>query len=412
VKNILEIFLGILTAVGGFVEIGELLFSASAGARFSYHLLWIAVLGTLGIIVYGEMGGRIAAVARKPVFELIRERTGPRLGRITLLAAVSVGWMTCAAEIGGVAIIFRLLWDQPYRLYILVALAMLLLSIGFISFKWIERIFGLGGLGMLIFVVAAARLHPDWSGVASGFVPNMPEFKSPGEALDYAYFAVALLSSIMLPYETYFYASGGIEDGWKREDVPMNRFVASTGFSLGSLLTIALIMLGAQLYLPHGIDPDLPGSAALGPMAAYGRMGLLCALLGMFFAFAGAAIENGLSIAYNIAQFYRWPWGKHRPPRQVRRFTAAWIVVFVSAAVLTISGADPVALVEYSIVFSVVILPLSYYAILRAARDKKLMGTSVNGPIANVLAIFYLVLITLAAVAAIPLMILSHSGKA
>jgi manganese transport protein len=61
-KNFAEIFLGILTAMGGFVEIGELVFSVNAGAKFGYSLLWVALVGTVGIIVYGEMAGRIAAV--------------------------------------------------------------------------------------------------------------------------------------------------------------------------------------------------------------------------------------------------------------------------------------------------------------------------------------------------------------
>ena len=58
----LELFLGILTAVGGFVEIGELTFALNAGSQFDYRLLWVVALGTIGIIVYCEMAGRIAAV--------------------------------------------------------------------------------------------------------------------------------------------------------------------------------------------------------------------------------------------------------------------------------------------------------------------------------------------------------------
>jgi manganese transport protein len=140
----LEIFLGILTAVGGFVEIGELLFSMNAGAKFHFSLLWVIVLGTLGIIVYGEMAGRIAAVAREPVFDVIRDRTGPRLGIITLVAAAIVGIATCAAEVGGVALILQLLFDLPYRLYIVLALVFFLLVIWLLPFRWIERVFGLG----------------------------------------------------------------------------------------------------------------------------------------------------------------------------------------------------------------------------------------------------------------------------
>ena len=44
--KILELFLGILTAVGGFVEIGEMVFMSQAGAHFGFRLLWVVALRT------------------------------------------------------------------------------------------------------------------------------------------------------------------------------------------------------------------------------------------------------------------------------------------------------------------------------------------------------------------------------
>jgi len=397
--------------VGGFVEIGELLFSVNAGSKFHYHLLWIVVLGTIGIIVYGEMAGRIAAVTRTPVFDVIPDTVGPRLGLITLLAAVIVGVMTCAAEVGGVAMILRLLFDMPYRALIVVTLLFFVVIIGLFNLKWIERTFGLGGLLMLVFVITPVALHPDWTNIARGLIPWVPASSGKQELLSYSYYAVALLSSIMLPYETYFYASGGIEDDWNPKDVRMNRFIAAVGFSLGGCLTASLLIMGALLFAPSDIEAQLPGTAALGPVVTYGKMGLLLALLGMFFAFAGATIENCLSVSYNICQFYGWRWGKRLKARSVPRFTAIWLTVIVLSAAIVMTGVDPVQVVEYAIVFSVVILPLSYYPILRTAANRELMGSHANGWLANTLGVFFLVLVTFAALAAIPLLIITHSGK-
>jgi len=165
------------------------------------------------------------------------------------------------------------------------------------------------------------------------------------------------------------------------------------------------------LFAPSDIEAQLPGTAALGPVVTYGKMGLLLALLGMFFAFAGATIENCLSVSYNICQFYGWRWGKRLEARSVPRFTAIWLTVIVLSAAIVMTGVDPVQVVEYAIVFSVVILPLSYYPILRTARNRKLMGSRANGWVADILGAFFLVLVTLAALAAIPLLIITHSGK-
>src|SRR4051812_37808894 len=118
---ILELSLGILTAVGGFVDIGELVFCMQAGAQFRFSLLWVLVLGTAGIIIYGEMCGRIAAVIKKPVFELIRERMGFFMGLLTLITSAIFNLLTCAAEIGGIALVLRLLTGLPYPLLLVMA---------------------------------------------------------------------------------------------------------------------------------------------------------------------------------------------------------------------------------------------------------------------------------------------------
>ena len=75
-SKILGLALGILAAIGGFVDIGDLVFNTAAGATFGYELVWVIPIGVLGIIVYSEMCGRVAAVSGKAVFDAVRERVG------------------------------------------------------------------------------------------------------------------------------------------------------------------------------------------------------------------------------------------------------------------------------------------------------------------------------------------------
>ena len=51
-KSVLQIALGILAAIGGFVDIGELVFNGQAGSRFGYALLWAILVGLGGAMVY------------------------------------------------------------------------------------------------------------------------------------------------------------------------------------------------------------------------------------------------------------------------------------------------------------------------------------------------------------------------
>jgi manganese transport protein len=192
--------------------------------------------------------------------------------------------------------------------------------------------------------------------------------------------------------------------------VKLNRFVVIVGFTLGGLLSVSLLGVGAAFFAPAQLEPALPGSAALAPAHLLGSTGLYLAILGMFFAFGGAAIETALSSAYNLAQFAGWPWGKHEPKQNTARFTLSWLALFALSALVAASGVDPVSIVEYSIVFSVVILPFTYFPVLMVAHDRKIMGKHANGAIANSLGWFYLVLITVAALAAVPLLVLTHGG--
>ena len=112
---------GSLAAIGGFVDIGDLVFNTAAGATFGYQLMWVIPIGVLGIIVYSEMCGRVAAVSGKAVFDAVRERTGFTAGLLTLVASELVNLLTLAAELGGVAIALQLLSGLPYRLLLVLA---------------------------------------------------------------------------------------------------------------------------------------------------------------------------------------------------------------------------------------------------------------------------------------------------
>jgi manganese transport protein len=410
VSNLLDLALGIMAALGGFVDIGELVFTVQGGAKFGYHLLWVVVVGSVGIIIYAEMSGRIAAVLKKPTFELIRENMSHGAGASVLVASNIVNLLTCAAEIGGIALVLQMLFGGEYRLMLVAAAGLLFIAIFFLEFRWLERFFGLLGLFLLVYAWVAVSLQPDWGEAAKGLVPRPPADDSPGW-LVYAYFIVGLFSSILMPYEIYFYSSGGIEEKWTVKDLPFNLVNSALGFTLGALLAMALVIVGAVAFLPHGIDPHFPGTTSIPAAETLGVKGLLLALLGMLFAIGGAAVETALAGAYNLAQFYGWPWGKSKRPSKVRKFTFAWIGMLAAGLAIALSGIDPIKIVEFSVIFAVVVLPFTYYPILRVADDGKLMGAHANRPAVKVLAWIYFGLIVAAALSAVPLMYLTHMGE-
>jgi manganese transport protein len=407
VSKVLGLGLGIIAAIGGFVDIGDLVFNVAAGATFGYQLLWVIVVGLIGIIVYSEMCGRVAAVSGRAVFDAIRERVGFKGAVVALVSSEVVNLMTLAAELGGVAIALQLLSGLPYRWLIVFAVVAFAVVIWVTTFEWIERIFGFGGLCMLVFAVVAVKLGPDWGKVGAGFVPHISHINT----VLYAYFVVGILGTAMTPYEVYFYSSGGIEDQWSPKDLGLNRANAILGYGLGGTLSFALMITGGALFLSHGISPSHLGTVALAAEQPLGQAGLLLALVGILFAVGSASIDTVFAGAYNLAQFCGWEWGRYRHPRGAPRFALTWLVLLLLALAILMTGVDPVILTEYAVLFSVVALPLTYVPILLVANDKAYMGRYVNGRIANALGLIYLVVIMIVALAAIPLMILTNVGQ-
>jgi Mn2+/Fe2+ NRAMP family transporter len=125
-----------------------------------------------------EMCGRIAVVAGEPVFSVVRTRLGFPLGLATLIASNLLNLITCAAELGGVAIVLRLLTGWPEKLLLIGVTLAFGAMVFLFRFQWIERTLGLSGLMMIVFAVSAVALHPDWNHMLKGLLPT---FSQPDE---------------------------------------------------------------------------------------------------------------------------------------------------------------------------------------------------------------------------------------
>ncbi|HEY3556995.1 MAG TPA: divalent metal cation transporter [Kribbella sp.] len=408
-KKLLGITLGILTAIGGFVDIGDLVTNALVGARFGMHMAWVVLVGVVGICLYAEMCGRVVAMSGRPVFDLIRERLGPRTGLIALVASFLVTLLTLIAEVGGVALAFQLASGVHYLLWMPLAGFAVWLVIWRVKFSKLEQIFGLMGLLLIVFAVALFQLGPDWGQLLHQATrPHPIEHET---WATYAYYGIALFGAAMTPYEVFFFSSGGVEEKWKRSDMVVVRANVFIGFPLGGVLSLAIMGCAAVLFLPAGIQVGTLGQVVLPVAVALGKIGLAIVLLGVFAATFGAALETALSCGYTIAQYRGWQWGKAVRPRDAARFHVVMIVCVAVALLTLLTGVDPVKVTEYSVVFAAMALPLTYLPILIVANDPDYVGRQTNGRLRNLFGLIYLALLTVASVAAIPLMIITKAGK-
>lgn len=408
-KRYLAVLLGVLTAIGGFVDIGDLVTNAQVGARFGLGMVWVVVVGVVGICLFAEMSGRIAAVSHRATFDLVRERLGPRMGLLNLVGSMLVTLLTFIAEIGGVALALQLVSSVNHVLIVPFVAVAVWLVLWRAKFSAIENVLGLMGLALIAFAVALWQLGPDWGDLARTLSPG--EKPAQESWTTYAYFTVALFGAAMTPYEVFFFSSGGVEERWSEKDIGVMRANVLVGFPLGGLLSVAIAACAAVVYLPQGISVDTLGQVGLPVGMALGKIGLAILVLGFFAATFGAACETGLSTGYSLAQYGGFQWGKYVKARDAAGFHVVILLATVIAAGVLLTGVDPVLVTEMSVVFSAIALPLTYFPILVVANDPDYLGEHVNGPVTNALGLIYLVVIVVSAVAAIPLMIITKMGQ-
>jgi len=408
-KRLFAVMLGILTAIGGFVDIGDLVTNAQVGARLGMSLSVVVVIGIIGICVFAEMSGRVAAISGRATFDLVRERLGPRVGFLNLVGSMGVTFLTYIAEIGGVALSIELVSSVNELLLVpFIALAVWLL-LWRAKFSAIENVLGLLGLALVVFGVALWQLGPDWGALLHQAV-TVGKPAQEGWPV-WAYYAVALFGAAMTPYEVFFFSSGGVEEGWDENSLATMRANVLIGFPLGGLLSLAIAGCASVVFAPHGIAVETLGQVGLPVAVALGKIGAAVAILGFVAATFGAACETGLSVGYSLAQYVGAQWGKFVRPDQAVLFHAVLVFSTLAAAAVLLTGVDPIMVTELSVVFSAVALPLTYFPILVVANDRDYLGKHVNGRVANVLGTIYLVFVGIAALAAIPLMIWTKMGQ-
>ena len=263
-KAVLSMTLGVMTAIGGFVDIGNLVTSGITGARFGMTLTWAVLVGTIGMALFAEMAGRVTAVTRKPIFHVVRERLGVRVSLVNAAASTLLNVLTLAAELGGVSLVLQMVTGISYLIWVPLAGLAAWLVIWRMPFGWMENIFGLLGLGLIVFVVALFRLPTDWHALWHQAInPAVPAGQP---APTWWFYAVTLIGACIVPYQVIFFSSGGREEGWTSKSMTEMRVNAFIGFPLGGLLSLAIMAAAVPVLEPaqHRCQPPEPGGAAGG----------------------------------------------------------------------------------------------------------------------------------------------------
>lgn len=407
-KRLFAFTLGTLSAIGGFIDIGDLVADAQVGARFGLRLAWVTVFSVVGIMCFSEMAGRIALKTQRPALALARSRMGPRFALFALIGSLLVTGLLVMAELAGVALALQLATSIDYLLLVPVATLLVLIVVWRLPFELMERLYGILGLTMLVFVVAVFQLHPDWSAMADSSTTIAP---TPEESwATYVFFVVTLIGAQMTPYEMFFFSSGAVDHRWRPKDLGEMRFNVIVGFPLGGLLAVAIQATSFLVLFAPGIAVEHLSQTALPVAVALGKAGLIVAIVGIFAATFGATLETLFATAYDVAQYFGWSYGKLQPPARAARFMTTMLAMLFGAMALALTTLNPITVTIVAVVCSASLLPFVFLPVLLVGNDRELLGEMANGRLSNAVGSVTVVLSCLVAALALPLLILTKAG--
>jgi NRAMP (natural resistance-associated macrophage protein)-like metal ion transporter len=399
VKKAVQLALGIVTAVGGFFDVGNIATCLQAGASFRFQLIWAMLLATIVVIFLVEMSGRFAAVTGKALPDTIREHFGFTFWLPPFVVLTIVHILVLGAEIGGVCFAAHLLTGLPLQLFALPVAILIWLFLWRSTFGTIENSTSLLGLVTLCFVAAAILHHPPLRDVAAGALPSLPTH----DPAQYWFIGVSIIGAVISPYLFYFYSSGAVEDEWDETYIPVNRAVSVMGMGFGSVISIGAIVVAAVVLAPRGITVSDYHQAALMLTDVFPFWGYTLFAVSMGVACLGAAIEVALSMSYTFAQTFGWDWGEDLEPDEDARFCLVYTVAILAGSLFTLLGMDPLKLTIATMAINAAVLPVVAIPMLLLMNDRKLLREHANGLISNIAAAGIVLLTLVLAVVSIPL---------
>ena len=403
----LSVALGLLTAIGGFVDVAALATAAEAGARFQLGLVWAFLLGTVAIILLLEMAGRYASVSQRTYSGAIRQHLGFKYYLFPLCACLLANVVMLPAEMGGMAVAVSLVTGVSwFVLYPVVALFVWICAwLG--SFKMIENGPALLGLVTLSFVAGAVAL----GGPRAPLLSTLWHPDLGGRATEYLFLAAAILGAVISPYLVVFYSSGAREEGWSSASLGVNRVTAVVGMAFGCVAALGILVLSSMTLGPMHVEVGTLAEVGLSLARPFGALGAYLFAGALFVTCWGASLEITLAMSYNVSQGFGWNWGVDRPHREVGRFRLTMLLFLALAFCIGLLGLDPLTLTIYASALTALILPASLFPFLVVMNNPKYLGRHVNGRWGNLATVGILVLAFVIALVSIPLF-LAGGGQA
>lgn len=239
----------------GYMDPGNWATDLAGGSRYNYALIWVLLMSNLMAVLLQSLAARLGIVSRRDLAQACREEY-PAFVNIPLyiLAEIAIT-ATDLAEVLGSAIALQLLFGLPLLYGVLLTAfdTLLLLVLSHYGIRKLEAVVAslvsTIGLAMLIEIFLA---RPNWHGIATGFVPSLPDSTA-------LYIAIGILGATVMPHNLYLHSALVQTRRVRRtphairDAIRWNTIDSALSLNLAFLINAAILIMAAAVFYRHGL---------------------------------------------------------------------------------------------------------------------------------------------------------------
>ena len=382
-----------LIVTAAFVGPGTIATATKAGANYGFSLLWALLFSIAATIILQEMAARLGLVTRKGLGEAIRDvlPRGPLTSISIALVVVAIGFGNAAFQTGNIsgavmAIESVFMQKTPFfsiAIGITAALLLLTSSYYFVERVLIFLVLTMSSIFLLTFLVVLPEILPLVKNTIA--VNNLSN--------ESVMTAIALIGTTVVPYNLFLH-SKTVSEKWSEnispdEAIIQSRIDCGISIGLGGLITLAIMSTAAVAFFGIHIEvsPELINKQ-LEPLL--GSTSLYIFSAGLFASGLTSAITAPMAAAYAVSGVMGW-----ENSMSDNKFKCVWLAVLFIGTALASQNLNPLKAIVIAQVANGVLLPLIAIFLLIVMNSSLLPKKYRNGPIANLLGILTICLITI-----------------
>lgn len=350
---------------------GTLTVASKLGSQFQYQLLWLIILSTIFMIVFTTMAARYGFYNKTTLIETIRSRYG-KVASVTIGGSIFI--VSASFQAGnsiGAGLAAASIFQTRPEPWIVVFALIAIITLFFRSFyRILEKIMIVLVLVMIIsFLITVIISAPDLISIFKGFIPSLPK----GSEM----LSIAIVATSCSIAGAFYQAYLVQQKSWKNDEFKACKKESITGIVLlGSISSLVLIAAGSFLFT-NGISVNNAADMGKALEPLFGQASFIIFMIGLFAASFSSLLGNATLGGHILADTLNI--GKTHEQWSTRLMIMVLIVI---GSLIAIAFSDlRLQLIVFAQGFTILMVPVVAFVILKISGDKAIMGNHRNSTI-------------------------------